>query len=249
MEINWKDPNATWSYTSPYAKLGQNLSMLQAPADAAPPKQVTTGEEQKANLDSNPTVAKAQQQSNEEAQKELMRVAGMRAMGIDPNDPSGLRGKTGTFPDPSQLNYGLGQGVLPRNAEAIDDYYDGLQQAREKDDAHVLSDGFNQRIYKILHGDNAPIPELASYLAQTEAQKQQTRDLGDGSKLMNPSDEGMNHEWDTEKLKKAYGFTDDEANAFKNQRFNWRAYNALVNDGIIRPTEAARQYQDYLDNQ
>lgn len=66
---------------------------------------------------------------------------------------------------------------------------------------------------------------------------------------MNPSDEGMNHEWDTEKLKKAYGFTDDEANAFKNQRFNWRAYNALVNDGIIRPTEAARQYQAYLDNQ
>lgn len=110
MEINWKDPNATWSYTSPYAKLGQNLSLLQAPADAAPPKQVTTGEEQKANLDSNPTVAKAQQQSNEDAQKELMRIAGMRAMGIDPNDPSGLRGKTGTFPDPSQLNYGLGQG-------------------------------------------------------------------------------------------------------------------------------------------
>lgn len=246
MEINWKDPNATWSYTSPYAKLGQNLGVLQAPADAAPPKQVTTGEEQRENLDSNPTVAKAQQQSNEEAQRELMRVAGLRAMGINPNNPLG---ETGVISDPSQANYGLGKGVTPSNAEAINDYYNGLQQAREKDNAHVLSDGFNQRIYKILHGDNAPIPELASYLAQTAAQKQQTRDLGDGSKLMNPSDEGMNHEWDTEKLKKAYGFTDDEANAFKNQRFNWRAYNALVNDGIIRPTEAARQYQAYLDNQ
>ncbi len=62
---------------------------------------------------------------------------------------------------------------------------------------------------------------------------------------MNPSDEGMNHEWDT-KTKKAYGFTDDEVNVFKNQRFNWRAYNALVNDGTIRPTEAARQYQAYF---
>lgn len=134
------------------------------------------------------------------------------------------------------------------NQKELGDYDAGLQAARDWDAQSALSPGFKERVYKILNGER-PEAQLQQFVPNAAMQRQ-TQDLGDGSKLMNPADEGMNHEWNVQRLREIHPDWDENTiQNYMNQRFNWQAYNALKNEGAIQPTEQAKQYMAYQQAQ
>lgn len=219
--------NSDYKYESPYANLSERIAMLLAPANSAAPEQVTTGQREATKLTANPTVAQSSLEDNLEA-------IGGRTLGNVPVGPTQVTPAT-------DVNYGLGRGVIPANAQAISDYAAGLNAARAKDARGVNSPGFNERVYRILNGDNGPTPQLPRYF-DTQQFKEQVRNLNDGPKMVNPNTDESGNKWDVDKLKEKYGFDDAEANAFMSRDYNWRAYNALVNEGIIKPSKKEKEY-------
>ena len=125
-------------------------------------------------------------------------------------------------------------------------YNTGLNEAKQKDAASGFN-GFNQRVYQILH--NQPQSQQLPQYTQMPAFQQQTKDMGDGSVLMNPADPTMGHQWNVQKLQQITGLSGNDLANYMNQRFNWQAYNALLQLGAIEQSPQSRQYQDYLAQQ
>jgi hypothetical protein len=149
-----------------------------------------------------------------------------------------------TYVNPNNPNLSTGTQPITNGSTyfpEMQNYNQGLAQAKAKDSTGALSAGFNQRIYNILHPQ--PTPNTLPVYQGNAAFQRQTQDLGDGSTLMNPSDPSMNHQWNIDKLKQLYpSFSDADLQGFMNQKFNWQSYNALVNEGAIVPTQASQDY-------
>lgn len=126
-----------------------------------------------------------------------------------------------------------------------------LAQAQAMDKAAGFN-GFNVRRQELLDKLNSLQPSLPMYVPNntkmdSPAFQAQTANLGDGSALMNPSDAVQAQEWNVARLKQLHpDWTDDMLNQYMKRRFNYRAYNDLVNVGAIQPNQASRDWTAYL---
>lgn len=220
----------------------QRQAAANAPAASASPQVLETGKDKANSVTAGPVGNAVQQQLRSNLRQQLM--GGTELQNYLPSS------RDVTDPENYQYKGQFGNTWKPTiyNQKELDDYDAGLQAARDWDSQSALSPGFKERVYKILNGDR-PEAQLQQFVPNAAMQRQ-TQDLGDGSKLMNPTDEGMNHEWNVQGLREAHPDWDENMiQNYMNQRFNWQAYNALQDAGIIRPTEQAKQYMAYQQAQ
>lgn len=216
----------------------QQKALANAPAASASPQVLATGIDQSNSVTAGPVGDAIR--SN--LRRQLMggtKLGEYLPSNKDVTDPENYqyKGQYGNTWNPTIYNQG-----------ALDNYDAGLQAARDWDAQSSLSPGFKERVYKILNGER-PEAQLQQFVPNAAMQRQ-TQDLGDGSKLMNPADEGMAQEWNVERLRQIHPDWDENTiQNYMNQRFNWQAYNALVNEGIIQPTQASRDYTAYQQAQ
>lgn len=152
---------------------------------------------------------------------------------------------------PHQVTTGQEQKQNIMNSPVGDAVNQKLAQAQAMDKAAGFN-GFNVRRQGLLDKLNSLQPSLPQYVPgntkmDSPAFQAQTRDLGDGSTLMNPSDAVQAQEWNVAKLKQLHpDWTDDMLNQYMGQRFNYQAYNDLVDQGAIQPNQASRDWTAYL---
>ena len=132
------------------------------------------------------------------------------------------------------------------NQDALNQYDKGLQAARDWDSKSSLSPGFKERVYKILNGER-PQAQLGQYIPNA-AMKYQTQDLKDGSQLQNPNtNPDMALQWNVQKLKELHPYWDENTiQNYMNQNFNWQSAQALTNYGVWEPTQASKDWTNYL---
>lgn len=220
----------------------QQQALADAPAASASPQVLETGKDKANSVTAGPVGNAVQQQLRSNLRQQLM--GGTELQNYLPSS------RDVTDPENYQYKGQFGNTWKPTiyNQKELDDYDAGLQAARDWDAQSALSPGFKERVYKILN-EERPEAQLQQFVPNAAMQRQ-TQDLGDGSKLMNPTDEGMNHEWNVQGLREAHPDWDENMiQNYMNQRFNWQAYNALQDAGIIRPTEQAKQYMAYQQAQ
>lgn len=152
---------------------------------------------------------------------------------------------------PHQVTTGQAQKQNIMNSPVGDAVNQKLAQAQAMDKAAGFN-GFNVRRQALLDKLNSLQPSLPQYVPNntkmdSPAFQAQARDLGDGSTLMNPSDAVQAQEWNVAKLKQLHpDWTDDMLNQYMKQRFNYQAYNHLVDQGAIQPNQASRDWTAYL---
>lgn len=152
---------------------------------------------------------------------------------------------------PKQITTGQAQKQDIMNSPVGNAVNQKLAQAQAMDKATGFN-GFNVRRQALLDKLNSLQPTLPKYIPNNTDMsnstfQQQTRDLGDGSTLMNPSDAVQAQEWNVAKLKQLHpDWTDDMLKQYMNQKFNWQAYNGLVNEGAIQPNQTSRDWTAYL---
>lgn len=152
---------------------------------------------------------------------------------------------------PRQVTTGQEQKQNIMNSPVGDAVNQKLTQAQAMDKAAGFN-GFNVRRQALLDKLNSLQPSLPQYVPgntkmDSSAFQAQTRDLGGGSTLMNPSDAVQAQEWNVAKLKQLHpDWTADMLNQYMNQRFNYQAYNDLVAQGAIQPNQASRDWTAHL---
>jgi len=152
---------------------------------------------------------------------------------------------------PQQIATGQGQKQNILNSPVGAAVNQKLAQAQAMDKAAGFN-GFNVRRQELLDKLNSLQPSLPQYVPNntkmdSPAFQAQTANLGDGSTLMNPSDVVQAQEWNVDKLKQLHpDWSDDMINQYMKRRFNYQAYNALVNAGAIQPNQASRDWTAYL---
>lgn len=208
--------------------------MADAPANAAPAKQVTTGQAQKNSVTAGP-VGKAM--ASKALKNNLM---GNFADKLAPTNP--------VNPETYQYKGQYGNTWKPKvyNQDALNQYDKGLQAARDWDAKSSLSPGFKERVYKILNGER-PQAQLEQYIPNA-AMKYQTQDLKDGSQLQNPNtNPDMALQWNVQKLKELHPDWDENTiQNYMNQNFNWQSAQTLTNSGVWEPTQASKDWTNYL---
>lgn len=208
--------------------------MADAPPNAAPAKQVTTGQEQKNSVTAGPV---GQAMTSQALKNNLM---GNFADKLAPTNP--------VNPETYQYKGQYGNTWKPTvyNQDALNQYDKGLQAARDWDSKSSLSPGFKERVYKILNGER-PQAQLEQYIPNA-AMKYQTQDLNDGSQLQNPNtNPDMALQWNVQKLKELHPNWDENTiQNYMNQNFNWQSAQALTNSGVWEPTQASKDWTNYL---
>ena len=208
--------------------------MADAPANAAPAKQVTTGQEQKNSVTAGPV---GQAMASQALKNNLM---GNFADKLAPTNP--------VNPETYQYKGQYGNTWKPKvyNQDTLNQYDKGLQAARDWDSKSSLSPGFKERVYKILNGER-PQAQLEQYIPNA-AMKYQTQDLKDGSQLQNPNtNPDMALQWNVQKLKELHPYWDENTiQNYMNQNFNWQSAQALTNYGVWEPTQASKDWTNYL---
>ena len=208
--------------------------MADAPANAAPAKQVTTGQAQKNSVTAGPV---GQAMASQALKNNLM---GNFADKLAPTNP--------VNPETYQYKGQYGNTWKPTvyNQDALNQYDKGLQAARDWDSKSSLSPGFKERVYKILNGER-PQAQLEQYIPNA-AMKYQTQDLKDGSQLQNPNtNPDMALQWNVQKLKELHPYWDENTiQNYMNQNFNWQSAQALTNYGVWEPTQASKDWTNYL---
>lgn len=208
--------------------------MADAPANAAPAKQVTTGQEQKNSVTAGPV---GQAAASQALKNNLM---GNFADKLAPTNP--------VNPETYQYKGQYGNTWKPTvyNQDALTQYDKGLQAARDWDAKSSLSPGFKERVYKILNGER-PQAQLEQYVPNA-AMKYQTKDFNDGSQLQNPNtNPELALQWNVQKLKELHPDWDENTiQNYMNQNFNWQSAQALTNSGVWEPTQASKDWTNYL---
>lgn len=208
--------------------------MADAPANAAPAKQVTTGQEQKNSVTAGPV---GQAMTSQALKNNLM---GNFADKLSPTNP--------VNPETYQYKGQYGNTWKPTvyNQDALNQYGKGLQAARDWDSKSSLSPGFKERVYKILNGGR-PQAQLEQYIPNA-AMKYQTKDFNDGSQLQNPNtNPELALQWIVQKLKELHPDWDENTiQNYMNQNFNWQSAQALTNSGVWEPTQASKDWTNYL---
>ena len=208
--------------------------MADAPANAAPAKQVTTGQAQKNSVTAGPV---GQAMASQALKNNLM---GNFADKLAPTNPAN--------PETYQYKGQYGNTWKPKvyNQDTLNQYDKGLQAARDWDSKSSLSSGFKERVYKILNGER-PQAQLEQYIPNA-AMKYQTQDLKDGSQLQNPNtNPDMALQWNVQKLKELHPDWDENTiQNYMNQNFNWQSAQALTNSGVWEPTQASKDWTNYL---
>ena len=219
-------------------------ALANAPASSTTPQKVTTGQEQSNAITAGPVGNALKAQVSQQLQNKLA--------GAD--TPVGQYGQTNTqnVADPANYKYQgqYGNTWSPKvyNQDSINSYNQGLQQAQNWDSKSSLTPGFKERVYKIINGDQ-PQAQLSQYVPNA-AQQRQTSDLGDGSTMMNPSNPVQAQEWNVDKLRQLHPDWDENTlQNYMSQNYNWQAYNALVNQGVIQPTQQSQAWTDYQNQQ
>jgi len=214
---------------------------LNAPANATPAKQVTSGEEQKNNVVSAPI---SQAVQNYVTGDLINRLAGTNLQQYLPSST----GVTDPSTFSTQGQFGSSWSPTVYNQDALNTYDQGLQQAQDWDAKSSLSPGFKQRVYQTLNGPR-PAAQITQYVPNA-AQQASTTPLNDGSYMMNPSDPSQAQQWNVQKIQADH--PDWDANTIQNfmgQQYNWKAYNALVNAGYIQPTQESQNWTAYQQEQ
>lgn len=208
--------------------------MANAPASATPAKEVTTGQAQKNSVTAGPV---GQAMASQALKNSLLGNFADKAAPSNPVSPETYQYKG---------QYGNTWKPTVYNQDALNQYDKGLQAARDWDSKSSLRPGFKERVYKILNGER-PEAQLEQYVPNA-AMQYQTQDLKDGSQLQNPS---KNPElamlWNLNKLKELH--PDWDANTlynYMNQNFNWQSAQALTNSGVWEPTQASKDWTNYL---
>lgn len=208
--------------------------MADAPANATPAKQVTTGQAQKNSVTAGPV---GQAMASQDLKNKLM---GNFADKLAPDNP--------VNPETYQYKGQYGNTWKPTvyNQDALSQYDKGLQAARDWDAKSSLSPGFKERVYKILNGER-PQAQLDQYVPNA-AMQYQTQDLKDGSQLQNPNtNPNMALQWNVQKLKELHPYWDENTiQNYMNQNFNWQSAQALTNSGVWGPTQASKDWTNYL---
>lgn len=208
--------------------------MADAPANATPAKQVTTGQAQKNSVTAGPV---GQAMASQDLKNKLM---GNFADKLAPDNP--------VNPETYQYKGQYGNTWKPTvyNQDALTQYDKGLQAARDWDAKSSLSPGFKERVYKILNGER-PQAQLDQYVPNA-AMQYQTQDLKDGSQLQNPNtNPNMALQWNVQKLKELHPYWDENTiQNYMNQNFNWQSAQALTNSGVWGPTQASKDWTNYL---
>lgn len=208
--------------------------MTDAPANTAPAKQVTTGQEQKNSVTAGPV---GQAMASQALKNNLM---GNFADKLAPTNP--------VNPETYQYKGQYGNTWKPTvyNQDAMNQYDKGLQAARDWDSKSSLSPGFKERVYKILNGER-PQAQLEQYIPNA-AMKYQTKDFNDGSQLQNPNtNPELALQWNVQKLKELHPDWDENTiQNYMNQNFNWQSAQALTNSGAWEPTQASKDWTNYL---
>lgn len=208
--------------------------MADAPANAAPAKQVTTGQAQKNSVTAGPV---GQAMASQALKNNLM---GNFADKLAPTNP--------VNPETYQYKGQYGNTWKPTvyNQDALNQYDKGLQAARDWDAKSSLSPGFKERVYKILNGER-PQAQLEQYVPNA-AMQYQIQDLKYGSQLQNPNtNPDMALQWNVQKLKELHPYWDENTiQNYMNQNFNWQSAQALTNYGVWEPTQASKDWTNYL---
>lgn len=208
--------------------------MADAPPNAAPAKQVTTGQEQKNSVTAGPV---GQAMASQALKNNLM---GNFTDKLSPTNP--------VNPETYQYKGQYGNTWKPTvyNQDALNQYDKGLQAARDWDSKSSLSPGFKERVYKILNGER-PQAQLEQYIPNA-AMKYQTKDFNDGSQLQNPNtNPELALQWNVQKLKELHPDWDENTiQNYMNQNFNWQSAQALTNSGVWEPTQASKDWTNYL---
>lgn len=208
--------------------------MADAPANATPAKQVTTGQAQKNSVTAGPV---GQAMASQDLKNKLM---GNFADKLTPDNP--------VNPETYQYKGQYGNTWKPTvyNQDTLAQYDKGLQAARDWDAKSSLSPGFKERVYKILNGER-PQAQLEQYVPNA-AMQYQTQDLKDGSQLQNPNkNPDMALQWNVQKLKELHPDWDENTiQNYMNQNFNWQSAQALTNSGVWEPTQASKDWTNYL---
>lgn len=208
--------------------------MADAPANATPAKQVTTGQAQKNSVTAGPV---GQAMASQDLKNKLM---GNFADKLAPDNP--------VNPETYQYKGQYGNTWKPKvyNQDALAQYDKGLQAARDWDARSSLSPGFKERVYKILNGER-PQAQLDQYVPNA-AMQYQTQDLKDGSQLQNPNtNPDMALQWNVQKLKELHPYWDENTiQNYMNQNFNWQSAQALTNSDVWEPTQASKDWTNYL---
>ena len=208
--------------------------MADAPANATPAKQVTTGQAQNNSVTAGPV---GQAMASQDLKNKLM---GNFADKLAPDNP--------VNPETYQYKGQYGNTWKPTvyNQDALTQYDKGLQAARDWDAKSSLSPGFKERVYKILNGER-PQAQLEQYVPNA-AMQYQTQDLKDGSQLQNPNtNPDMALQWNVQKLKELHPKWDENTiQNYMNQNFNWQSAQALTNSGVWGPTQASKDWTNYL---
>ena len=208
--------------------------MANAPASATPAKEVTTGQAQKNSVTAGPV---GQAMASQALKNSML---GNFADKLAPSNP--------VSPENYQYKGQYGNTWKPTvyNRDALAQYDKGLQAARDWDSKSSLSPGFKERVYKIINGER-PEAQLEQYVPN-EAMKYQTKDFNDGSKLQNPNtNPELAMQWNVQKLRELHPDWDENTiQNYMNQNFNWQSAQALTNSGAWEPTQASKDWTNYL---
>lgn len=212
-----------------------------APANATPPKQVTTGQEQKTDVTAGPIGQATQRLASQKLQDQMLgNFAQHKVNTSNPLDPENYK-YTG--------QYGASWSPEVYNRDALEKYDQGLQAARAWDAQSSLSPGFKERIYNILNGGR-PEAQLTAYVPNA-AMQYQTSNPGDGSVMQNPNtNPELALQWNVDQLRKLHpDWTDAQLQQYMSQPFNWQAAQGLTNAGVWEPNQASRDWTAYQAEQ
>lgn len=212
-----------------------------APANATPPKQITTGQEQKNDVTAGPVGQATQRLASQKLQDQMLgNFAPPRvdaSMSLNPE----VHKYTG--------QYGASWRPEIYNREALGQYDQGLQAARAWDAQSSLRPNFKERIYNILNGGR-PEAQLTPYVPNA-AMQYQTSNPGDGSVMQNPNtNPELALQWNVDQLRKLHpDWTDAQLQQYMGQPFNWQAAQGLTNAGVWEPNQASRDWTAYQAEQ
>lgn len=216
--------------------------LASAPPSATPAKQVTTGQEQSNSLTAGPVGQAAQSYVSQQLRDSLGKgFEGAPAQG-NPINPETYRHKG---------QYGNTWKPTVYNQNTLNQYDAGLQEAQNMD-AQAGFNGFNQRIYQLLHGNRSEA-QLTQYVPQASnaAMQRQTANLGDGSAMQNPNtNPELALQWNVQNLRQQHpDWSEEQIQQYMSQPFNWQSAQALTNAGIWEPTEQSRAWTAYQEEQ
>ena len=211
--------------------------MADAPANAAPAKQVTTGQEQKNSVTAGPVGQAAKSYASQQLKDSL--TSGFKGA---PTQDNPVNPETYQY----QGQYGNTWRPTVYNQNALNSYDKGLQAARDWGAKSSLRPGFKERVYKILNGER-PQAQLEQYVPNA-AMQYQIQGLKDGSQLKNPNtNPELALQWNVQKLKELHPDWDENTiQNYMNQNFNWQSAQALTNSGVWEPTQASKDWTNYL---